>query len=239
MLQDGTRIQLELFPTLQIDKIAMGKTVLKYERDGGTFYVDFPKTLRTGRTYSIDVHYSGNPTETGRFGCFTFKKDTSGHPWINTACEGDGAYVWWPNKEQWRDEPQEGMLDHGRCAEWPDGCFERKVHGQEGSRRRLHALGLAGALPDQQLRRRAEHRQLCSLRRQVSGSATRLLRAAGGYGGGEAAVRAGAGDDEGLLPLSRRISVQEGWVQVGRGAVLRAWSTRARWLMATTLPTAI
>jgi len=32
------------------------------------------------------------------------------HPWINTACEGDGAYVWWPNKEQWRDEPQEGML---------------------------------------------------------------------------------------------------------------------------------
>ena len=73
MLQDGTRIQLELYPTLQIDKIVMGSTTLKYERDGGTFYVDFPKTLRTGRTYSIDVHYSGNPTETGRFGCFTFK----------------------------------------------------------------------------------------------------------------------------------------------------------------------
>jgi aminopeptidase N len=110
MLQDGTRIQLELYPTLQIDKVAMGSETLKYERDGGTFYVDFPKTLRTGRTYSIDVHYSGNPPETGRFGCFTFKKDTAGHPWINTACEGDGAYIWWPNKEQWRDEPQEGML---------------------------------------------------------------------------------------------------------------------------------
>src|SRR3984893_11766698 len=110
MLADGTRIQLELFATLQIEKITMGWTTLKYERDGGTFYVDFPQTLRTGRTYSIDVHYSGNPPETGRFGCFTFKKDTSGHPWINTACEGDGAYVWWPNKEQWRDEPQEGMM---------------------------------------------------------------------------------------------------------------------------------
>jgi aminopeptidase N len=110
MLQDGTRIQLELYPTLQIDKIAMDSETLKYERDGGTFYVDFPKTLRAGHTYSIDVHYSGNPPETGRFGCFTFKKDTAGHPWINTACEGDGAYVWWPNKEQWRDEPQEGML---------------------------------------------------------------------------------------------------------------------------------
>jgi aminopeptidase N len=110
MLQDGTRIQLELYPTLQIDKVVMGSTTLKSARDGGTFFVDFPKTLRAGRTYSIDVHYSGNPTETGRFGCFTFKKDTTGHPWINTACEETGAYVWWPNKEQWRDEPQEGML---------------------------------------------------------------------------------------------------------------------------------
>src|SRR5260370_32512124 len=83
MLQDGTRIQLDLYPTLEIDKIVMGSTTLKYERNGGTFFVDFPKTLRTGRAYSIDVHYSGNPTETGRFGCFTFKQDTAGHPWIN------------------------------------------------------------------------------------------------------------------------------------------------------------
>jgi aminopeptidase N len=109
MLQDGTRIQLELYPTMQIDGIAMGKTTLKYERDGVTFFVDFPRTLRAGRTYSIDVHYSGSPVETGRFGCFTFKKDTADHPWINTACEETGASVWWPNKDQWRDEPQQGM----------------------------------------------------------------------------------------------------------------------------------
>jgi aminopeptidase N len=109
MLQNGTRIQLELYPTMQIDRIAMGKAPLKYERNGVTFFVDFPQTLRAGHTYSIDVHYSGSPVETGRFGCFTFKKDTAGHPWINTACEGTGASVWWPNKDQWRDEPQQGM----------------------------------------------------------------------------------------------------------------------------------
>jgi aminopeptidase N len=109
MLQNGTRIQLELYPTMQIDVVAMGKTKLKYERDGVTFFIDFPETLRAGHTYSIDVHYSGSPVETGRFGCFTFKKDTAGRPWINTACEGTGASVWWPNKDQWRDEPQQGM----------------------------------------------------------------------------------------------------------------------------------
>jgi aminopeptidase N len=104
MLQDGTRIQLELYPTLNIDRITQGHKTLKYTRDDGTVFVDFPKTLRTGHTYSIDFYYSGQPVEQGRFGCFTFKKDAAGLPWINTACEETGASVWWPNKDQWRDE---------------------------------------------------------------------------------------------------------------------------------------
>ena len=104
MLQDGTRIQLDLRDTLQIDKILYGTTPLKYERDSGAVFIDFPETLRAGKTYSIDFYYSGNPPETGRFGGITFKKDPAGHEWINTACEGIGASVWWPNKDQWRDE---------------------------------------------------------------------------------------------------------------------------------------
>ena len=104
MLQDATRIQLDLHAALQVDKILLGETTLKYERDSGAVFVDFPTTLRAGTTYTIDFYYSGNPVETGRFGAITFKKDPSGHTWINTACEGIGASVWWPNKDQWRDE---------------------------------------------------------------------------------------------------------------------------------------
>jgi aminopeptidase N len=104
MLEDATRIQLDLHAALNVDKILLDETTLKYERDSGAVFVDFPETLRAGRTYSIDFHYSGNPVETGRFGAIAFRKDPSGHPWINTACEGIGASVWWPNKDQWRDE---------------------------------------------------------------------------------------------------------------------------------------
>jgi aminopeptidase N len=104
MLKDGTRIQLDLHSALNVDKILLGATLLKYERDSGAVFVDFPETLKTGREYTIDFYYSGNPVETARFGGITFKKDTSGHPWINTACEDIGASVWWPNKDQWRDE---------------------------------------------------------------------------------------------------------------------------------------
>jgi aminopeptidase N len=104
MLQDGTRIQLDLRDSLAIDKILYGTTPLKYERDTGAVFVDFPETLRAGQVYSIDFFYSGHPEETGRFGGMTFKKDPAGHVWINTACEGTGASMWWPNKDQWRDE---------------------------------------------------------------------------------------------------------------------------------------
>jgi aminopeptidase N len=104
MLKDDTRIQLDLHSALNVDKILLGTTPLKYERDSGAVFVDFPETLRTGREYTIDFYYSGTPLETARFGGITFKKDSSGHPWVNTACEDIGASIWWPNKDQWRDE---------------------------------------------------------------------------------------------------------------------------------------
>jgi aminopeptidase N len=104
MLKEDTRIQLELYANLTIEKILLAATPLKYERDVNTVFVDFPETLKAGREYSIDVHYSGNPLETGRFGAMAFRKDPIGRHWITTSCEGPGASIWWPNKDQWRDE---------------------------------------------------------------------------------------------------------------------------------------
>ncbi len=104
MLRDGSRIQIDLQEPLDVDKIVYGSTELKYQRDSGAVFIDFPQTLRAGQVYSIDFYYSGHPRTTGRFGGITFKTDPAGHTWINTACEGIGASIWWPNKDQWRDE---------------------------------------------------------------------------------------------------------------------------------------
>ena len=110
MLQDDTRLQLDLFANLAIERIVFEKQDLKYERVLGTVYVDFPKPLKKGREYAIDFFYSGNPTEAGRFGGITFKTDAAGKPWINTACQHVGASVWWPNKDQYRDEVESMRL---------------------------------------------------------------------------------------------------------------------------------
>ena len=109
MLADGTRVQLELLPQLQIDSITSGGKPLKYTREERTVWVDFPATQRKGDIVNIVFAYEGKPVAQGRFGCFTFNKDLAGKPWITTACEEEGASVWWPNKDQWRDEPQDGM----------------------------------------------------------------------------------------------------------------------------------
>src|SRR5215510_9959265 len=111
MLKEDNRIQLDLYDNLNIDKILFYKSApagetadLKYQRDSGAVFVDFPETLKAGRVYTIDFYYSGTPQTSGRFGGFTFGEDPAHRPWIFTACEGEGASIWWPNKDQWHDE---------------------------------------------------------------------------------------------------------------------------------------
>jgi aminopeptidase N len=138
MLEDGQKIQLELTPELTIESITFEGKPIKYTRAylapssgasrastasvlqssspsesrssaSRTFYVEFPRMLRKGDVDEVTVAYRGKPVRQGRFGCFSFDKDKEGKPWITTACEGEGASIWWPNKDQWRDEPQDGM----------------------------------------------------------------------------------------------------------------------------------
>ena len=114
MLKDGARIQLDLYPDLKIDRIMLGSTLgprpasapLHYTREDGAVFVDFPTPLRKGRVYTVVFYYEGFPKSTGRFGGITFGKDPEGRPWVVTSCEDDGASIWWPNKDQWRDEVQ-------------------------------------------------------------------------------------------------------------------------------------
>src|SRR6185437_13419771 len=173
MLEPGTRIQLDLVPVFNIDKIVLdepggGTRPLKFERAAGrTVYVDFPD-LKKGDVVTIEFYYSGHPVEMGRFGGFVFRKDPMGRPLANTACEEEGASVWWPNKDQCRGAQQS-------CR-----SLQRPLSEKDRSRGRLHALGLARQLSHQQLRCLAERRHLRPLRRHLHRSVrhahTRLLR---------------------------------------------------------------
>ena len=111
MLEPGTRIQLDLVPVFNIDKILLdepsGSTrPLKYERAAGrTVYVDFPRPEKGRRRTPSSSTTPAIPSRWAALAASCSAK-THGPPLVNTACEEEGASVWWPNKDQWRDEPE-------------------------------------------------------------------------------------------------------------------------------------
>ena len=56
MLKDDDCIQLDLQEPLKIDKILLGATELKYDRESPAVWVNFPQMLHAGQTYDIDFY---------------------------------------------------------------------------------------------------------------------------------------------------------------------------------------
>ena len=105
MLKDDTRIQLDLYANLNVDKILLGATPLKYEREINTVFVDFPADAE-GRPHLLDrlLLLRHADERSAASAASPSARIPPGDDWIFTACEGEGASVWWPNKDQWRDE---------------------------------------------------------------------------------------------------------------------------------------
>ncbi|MGH7495963.1 MAG: M1 family metallopeptidase [bacterium] len=135
MLHDDARIQIDLFDNMQIDSILFNNNKLKYTREFNAVFVEFPQTLKSGQTYSINFYYSGHPKETGRFGGIAFKQDSLGNPWIYTACQNIGASLWWPNKDQQPDEVDSMRINIAAPSDLTvisNGRFQSKVDLGDG-----------------------------------------------------------------------------------------------------------
>src|SRR5215472_18404712 len=51
MLSDDNRIQIELHPSLAVDRILLDGAPLKYTREESAVFIDFPQMLNKGTTY--------------------------------------------------------------------------------------------------------------------------------------------------------------------------------------------
>lgn len=78
-------------------------------------HLTFPGTLQPGEEVKVSISYQGKPRPAVRApwdGGFVWAETPSGDPWIGVACQGDGAWLWWPNKDHPSDEPDEGVMIH-------------------------------------------------------------------------------------------------------------------------------
>ena len=106
-MSDFTRLQIDLFENMKINRIVFEEKDLDFERKFNAVFINFPKQKK-GVTNSFTVHYEGTPIAAKNApwdGGFTWAKDKEGNPWVAVSCEGIGASLWFPNKDHLSDEP--------------------------------------------------------------------------------------------------------------------------------------
>ena len=109
---DFNQLQLDLFRNMKIDKITYENQPVLYKRKHDAIFVQLP-TIKKGTEGKLIVYYQGQPTITQNApwqGGFVWSKDDQGKDWIAVACEGEGASLWWPNKDHLSDEPDSMMI---------------------------------------------------------------------------------------------------------------------------------
>ncbi|WP_426493457.1 M1 family metallopeptidase [Hymenobacter sp. 102] len=105
--QDFSRLQFDLFANLQVDKVEYQGKPLPFTREANAVFVTFPAPITTGSRAAFTVFYSGQPTEAKQApwdGGLVYTQDAQGKPWVASACQGVGASIWWPCKDQQADE---------------------------------------------------------------------------------------------------------------------------------------
>ncbi len=113
VVTDFDKMQIDLVKNMKIAKIMFGEELLPFEREHDAVFIQFPEKLKTGSIEAIQVFYSGEPQSAKRppwDGGFVWSKDEHGNPWVAVTVQGDGAYLWWPNKEHQSDEPDSMLI---------------------------------------------------------------------------------------------------------------------------------
>ena len=105
--RDFSRLQFDLSANLQVDKVRYRGKDVPFVREANAVFVTFPKAIAKGSRDEFTVQYSGNPTVAKKApwdGGLVFATDAAGKPWVASACQGVGASIWWPTKDQQADE---------------------------------------------------------------------------------------------------------------------------------------
>lgn len=111
VIENTSKIQLDLFENMTIDSIVVKGNTIKYKRDNDAIFINFTKPLKKGSEEKLRFYYSGNPLVAKNApwdGGFVFTNDADGKPWIGVAVQGTGASLWYPVKDTQTDEPDNG-----------------------------------------------------------------------------------------------------------------------------------
>ena len=111
VVNNTSKIQLDLFENMQVDSIVFNSKKLNYKREFGAVFIDFSEVLTQNSKQNVRFYYSGKPIIAKRApwdGGFVYTKDSQGKTWVGVACQGTGASLFYPVKDSQSDEPDFG-----------------------------------------------------------------------------------------------------------------------------------
>ena len=107
-LNDIDTLQVDLAKNLNIKKIIHQNSSVEYSREEDAVMVFFDQTINKDELFDFTVYYNGIPQSADNppwAGGFTWTKDKNDRDWVAVSCEGEGARIWWPNKDHITEEP--------------------------------------------------------------------------------------------------------------------------------------
>jgi aminopeptidase N len=113
VVKQSGRMQIDLQEPMKLTSATIDNRQLKYTREGNVYWIEIGEKQVTGKIYSLVLSYGGRPKVSTRppwVGGITWKLDRNGLPFIASACQGDGASLWWPCKDHMYDEPDSMLI---------------------------------------------------------------------------------------------------------------------------------
>ena len=99
---DIDQLQVDLAENLNIKSIIFQNKEVPFKREYDAVLIEFPNTITKNNFFEFTVNYNGVPQNADNppwAGGFTWSKDKDNRDWIAVSCEGEGARIWWPNKD--------------------------------------------------------------------------------------------------------------------------------------------
>jgi aminopeptidase N len=113
VLKPASLMQIDLQEPLSLSKAVQNNKVLSFKREGNVYWIQLAEDQVKGNIYSVILTYGGRPKVSVLppwSGGITWKKDKNGLPFVASACQGDGASLWWPCKDHMYDEPDSMLI---------------------------------------------------------------------------------------------------------------------------------
>lgn len=106
-------MQIDLQQPMNLTAAETGGRKLSFKREGNVYWIQIPENQQAGKIYSVILSYEGRPHVSVNppwEGGITWKKDKNGNPFVGSACQGEGASLWWPCKDHMYDEPDSMLI---------------------------------------------------------------------------------------------------------------------------------